>query len=131
MHRSVPPPHRRIMFTRRFGVLIAALAVLVPGTAFAAVHYLGSGHRNGDHHSRADVLARRGVTASPHLSASSATPTPRSSRKAARQATRRRRSAPAPTQTSAPPPAPTSKNCTHPQYVSSDPNGGWSNGGYY
>jgi hypothetical protein len=119
------------MFTRRFGVLIAALAVLVPGTAFAAVHYLGSGHRNGDHRARADVLARRGVSASPHVSASaSSTPTPRSSREAARRAAHRRRSAPAPTQTAAPP-ALTSKNCTHPQYVSSDPNGGWSNGGYY
>jgi hypothetical protein len=120
------------MLTRRFGVLIAAVAVLVPGTAFAAVHYLGSGHGNAGHQARADVLARRGVTASPHLSvASSAAPTPQSSRKAARRATHGRRSAPAPRQTSAPPPAPDSKNCRHPQYVSSDPNGGWSNGGYY
>jgi hypothetical protein len=27
--------------------------------------------------------------------------------------------------------APRSKNCTHPEFVSSDPNGGWSDGGYY
>lgn len=118
------------MFSRRFGVLVAAVAVLMPGTAFAAVHYLGSGHRNGDHHARADVLTRRGVTASPHVSsAGSATSTPRPSRKPARQSTRRRRLAPA--HTSAPALAPTSKNCRHPQFVSSDPNGGWTNGGYY
>jgi hypothetical protein len=138
MHRSPEPAPSAPV--RRLWVIVgtAVSAILLATVAFTAVHVLSAGGGPSrpaglDAAARSSVRSRdpadssaRGtgrpsVTANrtPATSTSGSTPAPGAS---ARPATA------APPASSAPPAA---GQCTKPQFVTSDPNSGWSNGGYY
>jgi hypothetical protein len=110
--------------------VVAIAAVMLVAGSTVAFRLFGGGQ--GTNAAVADSTHQPGASADASTTASAAptaghsaspTPTPRR---------RHRRHPPAPTTSApAPGPPPTSSSCTKPQFVSSDPNGGWTDGAYY
>jgi hypothetical protein len=137
MHRSSQNSGRDPVLSRRASVIIIAVAaaVLVPASAYG-ISYLSTGDRGHDHPVSASADdASRPAPPSPQASdgpspAPSATTASRPAQKAARRNSRRPAATPSAT-SAAPPAAPASAACTHPQFVTSDPAGGWTDGQYF
>lgn len=109
---------------------IAAVALVVAG-ALAVRHFVAHGPRGSD---ASEIARTRGLshTPSPSAAVPAVLPSPSATARASASATRpspRHSSTPPPAQSSAPPTADAS--CTHPQFTTSDPTGGWTDGSYF
>jgi Glycosyl hydrolase family 12 len=132
MHRAGPPPRPVRAVPGWAGILagIAAVALVVAG-ALAVRHFVAHRSRGPD---ASDVARTGGLTHTASPSAAvpvvlpSASPTARPSASSTRPS-RRHRSTPPPAPSSAPPAADAS--CPHPQFTTSDPTGGWTDGNYF
>ncbi len=128
MHRSSHSHSRPPAPSRRLAVIIAAIAcVLLIAGALAAVRHLDS--ENGSHTTAADAGGSgrdARVSATPSHTPT-VSPTTIKSKAPGRLRARGRR-APAPTTGSVPA---VSASCKKPQFVTSSPTGGWSDGPYY
>lgn len=114
-------------------ISVVAVSVLLPAGALATVHGLGIGQPGGTHSASGDRTSGAAAGRNDAFTATPADkvpaqlrPTPAVSH-APDSAPARRRATPSPTPT----PVPASARCTNPQFVNSDPTGGWSDGRYY
>jgi hypothetical protein len=137
MHRSSLNSGRDPVLSRRASVIITAVAVavLVPATAYGVSH-LSSGHRGTGHPLAASADDASGTAAPGQPASGSPSPAPAATTatRPARKPVRRISHPPAATPSatsSAPPASPASAACTHPQFVTSDPAGGWADGQYF
>jgi Glycosyl hydrolase family 12 len=132
MHRAAPPPRPVRARPGWVGILagVAAVALVVAGV-LAVRHFIAPGSGSPD---ASDVARTRGLTGTTSPSGAvpavlpSAAPTARPSASPAGRS-KRHTSAPPPAPSSAPPAADAS--CTHPQFTTSDPTGGWTDGSYF
>lgn len=136
MHRSVQPQRRRFVLPKRAGVVISIICVLIASAAgLAAAHYLGRGkddaaRANAGDLARTATSDRKDSTPGPGFKPAP-TPVPTPTRRVSRtpspapSSTHAHSAAPAPTS------APPSTSCTHPQFKTSSPTGGWTDGNYY
>lgn len=113
---------------------MAVAAVLLVGGVTLVIRQLGWGQ--GTHDPVAADIARglsaSATTAPTVVGTPTASPSGKASPTPAPKPRRRHaRPRPAPSASVPAPPPPTSSSCTKPQFVTSDPTGGWNDGGYY
>jgi hypothetical protein len=137
----VPRPRRPRHRSKWTGAVtgVAAVAVLVGGTL--TVRFLAddghggppaAGKLAGDA-TRPAVASLSGPPSPQPVSSTSKRPAPRASSSRPAPAASHSSATPgsAPKQSAPPPPTGTSSTCANPQYQTSDPNGGWTDGSYY
>lgn len=137
MPKHQRPPRRRFSLPSRTALIIAAVAcVVLGGGGFAAARYLGDDHPSGTGAASADDAVHGRGNDSSRSAGAEPSASVATSRTAAKQGGGH--STPAHTPSSAPSasaPAstapPTSSQCTDPQFSTSNPTGGWSDGNYY
>jgi hypothetical protein len=137
MHRSSQPQRRTSMFpgTPRIVVLLFICILLSTGVALGTVRLLDAAQGRGTRAVGFDDITRRPassgsrfhVATSGHASLPVPSPVLKPSARGSRapSSTPPHRSKATPTQPAAP------ANCTNPQFVTSDPAGGWSDGRYF
>jgi hypothetical protein len=131
MHRSVQQPRKRRALSKRTAAIISIIGVLaVSAIGVAVARYLG---RDGGSHTNATNLAGKSTSdrnAQAVGSRSRSAPAPDPTHAGSGAPKPRHRPAPRRTPHHASP-TPTSATCSHPQFQTSDPAGGWTDGNCY
>jgi len=120
MHRATQPEPPAPNRSRRLAILLTVTALLLAGTAVTVVHFVLSGGSGG----------RPASLAADHSRPGTAGPSARSSQTPSPSVTSPSKSAAASSHPPAAAPG-SAQQCTNPQFVTSDPNGGWTDGRYY
>jgi hypothetical protein len=137
MHRSSQKSGRDPALSRRASVIIIAViaAIVVPASAFG-ISRLGAAHRGAGHpvSGRAGHPVGTAAPADPASAQPSLTPSRTATTRSVKPSPKISRTpaaTPTPTKSAAPPASPASATCTHPQFVTSEPTGGWADGAYF
>jgi hypothetical protein len=118
-------------------IIVIIIGVLLSAGALAAVRHLGKGQDNGSGSAGVGDITRSAASGRDHayssMPASISQPAPVPVLRRVPRVSRALASLPADRRgaTPTPAPAPVSRHCTNPQFVTSDPRGGWSDGRYY